>query len=74
MNRFIASILVVAFLGMLLFSLGCGKDGYESGSPDPSTGTAQEAAGIGEKESVDTPATIEGATQAPDDAELPEAD
>jgi len=72
MNRFIATILVVALLGMLLFSLGCGKDGYESGSSDPSTGTAQEAAGVGEKAPVDAPATIEGATQAPEDAEVPE--
>lgn len=74
MNRIIASILVVAFLGMLVFSLGCGKDGYEPGSSDPSTGPAQEAAGVEEKAPVDTPSTIEGATQAPEDGELPEVD
>ncbi len=72
MNRFIATILVVAVLGMLLFSLGCGKDGYEEGSSDPSLGPGQE--GTGEKAPVDTPATIEGATPAPEDAELPEGE
>ena len=74
MNRFIASILVIAFLGMLVFSLGCGKDGYESGSPDPSGGVAQEAAGVGEKAPVDPPGTIEGATPAPEDAEVPKGE
>ena len=74
MNRFIASILVVALLGMLLFSLGCGKDGYEAGSSDPSLGPGQDSAGDVEKEPVEPPATIEGATQAPEGADVPEGD
>ena len=63
MNRIIAIIFVVAFLGGLLFAIGCGPSGYETGSDDPSQGP-QEGADT-EKEPVPIPDTFEGEAPPP---------
>ena len=52
MNRIIAFLLVVAFLGVLLFTTACGPSGYETGSEDPKAGPAQESEGIDQDQKV----------------------
>ena len=65
MNRIIAIILAVAFLGVLLFAVGCGPSGYETGSEDPSQGPQENT--DTEKEPITIPDTFEGeATPTPD--------
>ncbi len=63
MNRIIAIIFVVAFLGGLLFAVGCGPSGYETGSEDPSQGPQEDT--DKEKEPVPIPDTFKDGTAPP---------